>query len=60
VIENGDLMAKHGLMRLLHLRGYPILSQLRLEEALYRAHSGSWMLINEPPPEKTIVLGISG
>lgn len=44
---------------LLHLQGYPILEQLRLEEALLRADTRNWCLINEGSCP-AIVMGISG
>ena len=53
-------MAPLGKLRLLRLQGFPILSQLRVEEALYRLDAGNWMVVNEPPPRPTIVMGISG
>jgi len=37
----------------------PIIEQLRLEEALLRADTGNWCLINQGAP-KAIVMGISG
>lgn len=44
--------------RLLLLRGLPILEQLRIEEALLRADTGSWCLVHtEAPP--ALVMGIS-
>ena len=48
------------VVRLLRLRGYPILRQLQLEEALLRADAGNWFLLNDGTPEPAIVLGISG
>ncbi|GAB4813313.1 hypothetical protein N2152v2_000359 [Parachlorella kessleri] len=47
-------------VRLLRLRGFPILQQLRLEEALLRADAGNWFLINDGTPQPSVVLGISG
>lgn len=47
-------------MRLLRLRNTPILEQLRIEEALLRADTGSWLVVNTGSPQPTIVLGISG
>lgn len=43
----------------LHLKNIPILQQLLLEEALLRAHSENWFIINEGSPP-AIVMGISG
>jgi len=45
-------------MHILHLRGYSIIDQLRLEEALLRTDTRNWCLINEGSPP-AIVLGIS-
>ena len=45
---------------LLRLRGYPILQQLRLEEALLRADKANWCIINDGTPSPAIVMGISG
>ena len=47
-------------VRLLRLRGFPILEQLRLEEALLRATSQNWLVLNDGTPETTVVMGISG
>ena len=47
-------------VRLLRLRGFPILHQLRLEEALLRADAGNWFVINDGTPQPSVVLGISG
>lgn len=47
-------------VRLLRLRGFPILQQLQLEEALLRADAGNWFLINDGTPDPAVVLGISG
>ena len=47
-------------VRLLRLRGYPILRQLQLEEALMRADAGNWFLVNDGTPAPAVVLGISG
>ena len=48
----------------LRLRNTPILQQLRLEEALYRADTRSWFITNEwdqaAKAAEAIVLGISG
>ena len=43
----------------LHLKQTPILSQLRLEEALLRADGKNWCIVNEGSPP-AIVMGISG
>eukprot|EP00887_Chlorella_sp_A99_P001937 scaffold18.g1937.t1 len=47
-------------VRVLRLRGVPILRQLQLEEALMRADAANWMLVNDGAPDPAIVLGISG
>ena len=47
-------------VRLLRLRGMPILEQLRLEEALLRATNQNWMVLNDGTPGPTVVMGISG
>lgn len=44
---------------LLHLRNYPILEQLQLEESLLRHDQRNWCVINEGSP-RAIVMGISG
>lgn len=46
-------------LHLLQLQAYPILDQLRLEEALVRVGTGNYCLINQGSPP-AIVLGISG
>ncbi len=46
-------------LRLVMMRGCPILEQLQLEEALLRADQGNWCLINQGSPP-AIVMGISG
>ena len=46
-------------MNLLHLKNYPILKQLQLEEALLKADSRNFCIINEGSPP-AIVMGISG
>lgn len=51
--------AKRPTLRLLHLNNIPIFNQLKLEEALLRADSGNWCLLNTGSPP-AIVLGISG
>ncbi|CAG9467799.1 unnamed protein product [Pedinophyceae sp. YPF-701] len=54
-------MGALGPLRLLRLRGVPVLEMLHIEEALYRVKdAGNWMVVNEPPSRRTIVLGISG
>lgn len=40
--------------------GVPIMRQLRLEEALFRAANGAWLLLNDGAPEPTVVMGRSG
>lgn len=46
-------------LQFLHLPGIPIFEQLRIEEALLRASSHNWCIINEGSPETSIVMGIS-
>jgi lipoate-protein ligase A len=46
------------MLNLLRLKEVPILSQLRIEEALLRADTGNWCLLNEGSPP-AIVMGIS-
>ncbi|MFI5334588.1 MAG: lipoate--protein ligase family protein [Chlamydiales bacterium] len=46
-------------MKILHLRNFPILEQLKIEEALLRCSSENFCLINEGS-SPAIVLGISG
>ena len=47
------------MMHLLHLKGFSILDQLRLEEALLRADARNFFLLNEGSTP-AIVMGISG
>lgn len=47
------------MLNLIRLKNYPILHQLQLEEALLRADSRNWCILNEGSPE-AIVMGISG
>jgi lipoate-protein ligase A len=47
-----------GMLNLLFLEGFPILSQLKLEEALLRADHQNWCLVNAGSPP-AIVMGIS-
>ena len=53
-------MSSPPTVRLLRLRGYPLLQQLWLEEALFRAHPDNWFVINDGGAAATVVLGISG
>ena len=46
-------------MKLVQLNNVPIYEQLKLEEAILRAGSGNWCLINSGSPP-AIVMGISG
>ncbi len=46
-------------LNLLHLKEYPILEQLRLEEKLLQESEENWCIINEGSPP-AIVMGISG
>lgn len=47
------------MIHCLHLKSYPILKQLELEEALLRGDNKNWCLINEGSTP-SIVMGISG
>ncbi|KAK6148531.1 hypothetical protein DH2020_019443 [Rehmannia glutinosa] len=48
------------LIKLLRLKGVPILQQLHLEERLLRTSSDNWCIINDGTIDPTIVMGISG
>ncbi|KAG5013868.1 hypothetical protein AAZX31_09G216400 [Glycine max] len=48
------------LMKLVKLRGMPILQQLHLEERLLRTSSDNWCLINDGTSPPAIVMGLSG
>lgn len=52
--------AAGAVVRVLRLRGVPVLEQLRLEEALLRATSQNWLVLNDGTPGPTVVMGISG
>uniref|UniRef100_A0A061RLH3 Lipoate protein ligase-like protein n=1 Tax=Tetraselmis sp. GSL018 TaxID=582737 RepID=A0A061RLH3_9CHLO len=47
-------------LNLLHLRRFPLVKQLKLEEALLRADHRNWCILNDGLDDPTIVLGISG
>lgn len=47
------------MIRLIELENTPIVEQLKLEEALLRAHTGNYCIINHGAPP-AIVMGISG
>jgi hypothetical protein len=47
-------------VRVVRLRGIPILEQLKLEEALLRATTLNWLVLNDGTPAPTVVMGISG
>jgi hypothetical protein len=47
-------------VRVLRLARVPILEQLKLEEALLRATSLNWLVVNDGTPGPTVVMGISG
>jgi lipoate-protein ligase A len=51
--------ARHPV-KFLRLAAFPILQQLQLEEALLRATTHNWFVINEGTPDPTIVMGVSG
>ena len=46
-------------LSVVRFRGVPVLRQLQIEEALFRAGSGNWCLINDGT-DPAVVLGISG
>ena len=48
------------LMKLIRLKGVPILEQLYLEERLLRTSSDNWCLINDGTNYPAIVMGLSG
>ncbi len=48
------------VVKLLRLHKVPILRQLLLEEALLRADSSNWCIINNGTSVPAIVMGISG
>ena len=48
------------LIKLLRLQNVPILRQLLLEEALLRADSNNWCIVNNGTSVPAIVMGISG
>ncbi|KAI4346615.1 hypothetical protein L6164_007496 [Bauhinia variegata] len=48
------------LMKLIRLKGLPILQQLHLEERLLRTSSDNWCLINDGTNAPAIVMGLSG
>jgi lipoate-protein ligase A len=48
------------LLRVLQTSQLPILYQLRLEEALLRATTDNWLIVNDGTRDPTIVMGISG
>lgn len=54
-----SLKAAVAVINLCQLKGVSILEQLKMEEALLRAGTGNWCLINEGAPP-AIVMGISG
>ena len=51
--------ARHPV-KFLRLAAMPILQQLQLEEALLRATTDNWFILNEGTPDPTIVMGVSG
>ncbi|KAL6596253.1 hypothetical protein ACP70R_047617 [Stipagrostis hirtigluma subsp. patula] len=52
--------AARPLMRLITMRGEPILRQLHLEERLLRRTADNWCVINHGTAPPTIVMGLSG
>ena len=53
-------MAALPLMKLIRLKGVPILQQLHLEERLLRTSPHNWCIINDGTNLPHIVMGISG
>lgn len=47
-------------VKFLRLARMPVLQMLQLEEALLRATTSNWFMINDGAPEACIVMGISG
>ena len=47
-------------VRLVRLAGVPILQQLHIEQALLRADSQNWLVVNDGSSVPAIVMGISG
>jgi lipoate-protein ligase A len=47
-------------LNLLRLHGFPIVRQLVLEEALFRASAANWFVMNDGAAAPAVVLGISG
>ena len=52
--------ARVPLMKMIRLKGVPILEQLHLEERLLRTSSDNWCLINDGTTSPAIVMGLSG
>ncbi|KAE9586609.1 hypothetical protein Lal_00004672 [Lupinus albus] len=59
-IEKEIEMTGKAAMKLVRLRGLPILQQLHLEEQLLRTSSDNWCLINDGTISPAIVMGLSG
>lgn len=56
----GSLPPPGTVVRLLRLSGFSILQQLQIEEALLRATTHNWFVINDGTPQPSVVLGVSG
>jgi len=52
--------SSHTILHILRTARLPILAQLHIEEALFRATSNNYLLINDGVESPAIVLGISG
>ncbi len=48
------------VVRLVQTARLPVLRQLLLEEALLRADTGHWCIVNDGAAQPTAVLGLSG
>lgn len=58
VVESNNVARPQ--LHLLKLSRYPIFAQLQLEEALLRADTRNWCLLNDGAASPAIVMGISG
>ena len=54
------ILSSMPLLRVFRTRGLPILQQLQYEEAILRADTGNWLIVNDGCQKPSIVLGISG
>lgn len=48
------------VVRLVRTSGLGVLRQLKLEEALLRADTGNWCIVNDGVDKPAAVLGLSG